>query len=720
MPGRQPLLDASASTNATGAAAGPLRLSWPSLVGMALLLALLALAAVQWRQFTLLRETQPAGPTALDHGAASDNSVSIEVQGADDDTLQLRLRNQQLEQRVRVVGAQNRLGLTLTALTALLTLAFAALALRQVRLLRERRGELEALVHRLHQARTDAEAASQAKSAFLANMSHDIRTPFHGLMGMLSLLREAGLTPRQIDHLRTATESADHLLALLNDILDVSQLESGHLSLTPAPVTVRSLLRDVEALMRPQATAKEIALHLDADPAVPERVLLDATRVKQIVFNLLANAIQFSERGAVMLDVRCHPAGERPSDGAPGAAAQTPAAQLVFIVTDTGIGMDEATRSRLFSRFMQGDSSRLRRHGGTGLGLEISRNLARLMGGDITVHSRLGEGSRFTFWMPLQALPDLPNMADVADVADMRHTAQHAGGSPRSLRVLVAEDHPVNRNYMAALLEGMGHRAHFTADGEEAVQAARLHRFDLILMDLHMPVLDGVGATLVIRGLTDARRSTVPIVALTADATAEMKDRCRVAGMNDFLTKPVSPPVLASCLRRLFGSLDGAEEVAGALHGPPAPSLSSNAAAAAGSLLVDVSAMALALQAIPARHLQGLITSFLDQGPEMVQRLRGAVRDAQLQDLRVHAHAAKGAALNLGLTGLAQTAQALQDGAAHLPAHQIARLVQQFEVQLPMTRLAAQTALEQAVREASTPPLSHAADPAAASLAPTR
>jgi CheY-like chemotaxis protein len=450
----------------------------------------------------------------------------------------------------------------------------------------------------------------------------------------------------------------------------------------------------VEALMRPQAAAKDLALHLDADPAVPERVLLDATRVKQIVFNLLSNAIKFSDHGAVVLDVRCF--HTPPGAAAGGGAAPGPVSQLEFIVSDTGIGMDEATQTQLFSRFMQGDSSRLRRHGGTGLGLEISRNLARLMGGDITVRSRLGEGSRFTFWMPLQALPDL------ADVSPPVATA--GSGTPRSLRVLVAEDHPVNRNYMAALLEGMGHRAHFTANGEEAVEAARVQRFDLILMDLHMPVLDGVGATQAIRSLTDPRRSTVPIVALTADAFAETRDRCLVAGMNDFLTKPVSPPVLATCLRRLFGS------AAGAASGPPVPAALDGGLADAGSTLVDAAALALTLQAIPAPRLKALITSFLDQGPETVQRLRAAVRDAQLLDLRVHAHAAKGAALNLGLTGLARTAQALQDGAAHLPAHEIARLVQHFEAQVPATRLAVQAALEQAAGQTGAPTPSAAPD----------
>jgi two-component system, sensor histidine kinase len=564
------------------------------------------------------------------------------------------------EERTQAVRSQNQLGLALTVFLSVLTFAFAVVALRHVRQLRERRLVLEELATNLRVARREAETASEAKSVFLANISHEIRTPFHGLMGMLSLLRETGLTARQIDYLRTATESADHLLAILNDILDMSQLESGRMTLSPAPVELRTLLRDVEALMRPQANAKQLALHIDADPAVPERILADATRVKQVMFNLLSNAIKFSEHGAVVLDVRL----KSDVHGKP---------LLEFAVTDTGIGMDDATLANLFNRFVQGDNSRSRRHGGTGLGLEISRNLARLMGGDITVRSKLGEGSCFSFQMPLAVLHDKRS-------PEPRALATHEGGQ-RMLDVLVAEDHPVNRQYLAALLENLGHRAHFTANGEEAVRAARGRRFDLVLMDLHMPVLDGVGATRAIRALPDAAAATVPIVALTADAFPETRERCLVAGMNDFLTKPVSPQKLATSLRRLFGAGAGA----GSSEPLPAQPVQHHGQAP----LVDDKAVAATLQAMPPERLGRMIDEFLSQGPQTVQRLRIAMRDAQPLELRVNAHAAKGAALNLGLGALAATAEALQEGAAHLPAHEIARLVQRYEEQLVATRAAA-------------------------------
>jgi two-component system, sensor histidine kinase len=609
-------------------------------------------------------ETEPT-PAFL-----ADRWPALEALGAPFHALSLGTAHrvaEQMQERNEAVRAQNRLGVSLTVFMSVLTLAFAYIALRQLRQLRQRRVVLEELAANLGQARREAESASQAKSAFLANISHEIRTPFHGLMGMLSLLRETGLAPKQIDYLRTATESADHLLAILNDILDMSQLESGRLTLNPAPVDLRALLRDVEALMRPQASAKHLALHIDIDPGVPERVTADATRLKQILFNLLANAIKFSDQGVVLLHLRPRPA-----------AATEP--ELEFAVVDTGIGMDEATVARLFNRFAQGDNSRSRRHGGTGLGLEISRNLARLMHGDITVTSKPGEGSRFVLRLPLQAALDAA-------------VGPAGGGQPapqpgRALRVLVAEDHPVNRQYLAALLDNLGHRAHFCANGQEAVAAARDGSFDLVLMDLHMPLLDGVDATRAIRSLPSAMRSTVPIVAMTADGFAETRERCLVAGMNDFLTKPVSPQKLATLLRQLFGS--GRDAAASDPAQPPRAGRSTHPAGQPP--LLDEAAIESALAAMPRDKLGAMIAAFLDQGPQTVQHLRAAVRDAQPLELRVNAHAAKGAALNLGLAALAHTAQALQEGAAHLPAHEIARLVQHYEDLLVRTRRAAEQA----------------------------
>jgi len=573
----------------------------------------------------------------------------------------------ELTQRHLTLRQYTQLTIALTAFLSLLVLVFAALALRQMRQLDQRRQALESLAEELRLARADADAANQAKSAFLANMSHEIRTPFQGLLGMLSVLRESGLTARQIDLLRTATESADHLLAIVNDLLDISQLEAGRLTLMPVTVELRTLLQEVEALMRPQAAAKQLALHLDADPSVPEHVVLDPTRVKQILFNLLSNAIKYSERGTVVLDIR-----PRHADLGD---------ELEFVVTDTGVGMGEATIERLFQRFSRADEDAgAAPPPGTGLGLEISRNLARLMGGDIEVTSRRGEGSRFTFRMPLQRAEKPPAPPPMPP---------GAGPAAQPLHVLVAEDHATNRQVLAALLESMGHRTHFVADGDEAVAAVRAQRFDLVLMDLHMPGSDGIAATRAIRALPERRAATVPIVALTADAYADTRERCLVAGMNDFLTKPVRRDNLGAVLRQLFGAASGAAPAGG---GEPLRSPLGEPAEGRTAPLIDAATVASALQVLSTERFGSLVREFLDQAPATVARLRAAVRDAQPLELRVHAHAARGAALNLGLTALASTAEGLQNGATHLPAHEIARLVQRFEDLLPLTRTAAQQA----------------------------
>lgn len=567
------------------------------------------------------------------------------------------------DERHQDVRQLSRLGITMTAVLFVLMAAFALLAVRQMRQLRDRRQAIEDLAKGLQQARQAADAANQAKSVFLAHMSHGIRTPFQGLLGMLSLLRESGLSARQAEHLRIATESADHLLDILNDILDLSQLESGGLTLSPAPTDPRALLSQVEAVMRPQAAAKSLRLHVDTEPTVPERVLLDATRVKQVLYNLLSNAIKFSDRGTVAVDLRVPP-GPRPV--------------LRFVVTDTGMGMDQATVTQLFGDPDGAVAPAPRRSAnGAGLGLEISRNLVKLMAGALEVESVTGEGSVFRFDLPLQALPAEPTKPE----------ARPATCAPaRALSVLVAEDHAVNRQYLAALLEGFHHRAHFVGSGREAVQAVREQSFDIVLMDLHMPDLDGVAAAREIRALPNAAMATVPIIALTADAFPQTRERCLLAGMNDFLPKPVSPEDLAAALRRLFGH----DAVVAAVQPPSDPSIPPPQEQ--GDNLIDMAAIDAALRGIPRARLATLIDEFLDQGPRTVARMRTAVREGQALELRVHAHAVCGAALNLGLTAIAHTAQTLHEGAAYLPAHEIARLVQSFEDLIPRTREAASQA----------------------------
>lgn len=427
-------------------------------------------------------------------------------------------------QHYNTVRDQGRIGLLLTVLLSATSVGFALLALTLWRRELERRRELESLASDLRVARHKAEDASVAKSAFLANMSHELRTPFQGLLGMLQLLDTETLTDEQRRQLRVARESGGHLLDILNDVLDAARLEAGTLGLHEIAVSPAELAADVQALMSPTAQDKGLALTTRVDPALPSRLLLDGTRVRQVLFNLLSNAIKFTDHGSVSLDIRADERG------------------LCMAVVDTGIGMDAATLARLFQRFSQGDNSTSRRHGGAGLGLEISRSLARLMGGDIEVQSSPAHGSRFELRLPLRAAP-------AALAAEVPAVPAAAPSALRSLRLLVAEDNEVNCEVLAAMIAQLGHRAQFAHDGRAAVLAVQDGDFDLVLMDLHMPELDGMAATRAIRALP-GHKATLPIIALTADAYNETRGRCFDAGMNGFLSKPVTLDALAQAVAR--------------------------------------------------------------------------------------------------------------------------------------------------------------------------
>ena len=523
--------------------------------------------------------------------------------------------------RNTAVRQQNRIALGLALFQALLTIVFAVIVVRQLHALEVRSHALEQLAHRLQSARNDAEAASRTKTAFLANMSHELRTPFQGVLGMLALLRHGPLTPRQSAQLRTATESANHLLGLLNDVLDASTLEGGHLRLFPQPTSLARLLDEVESVMSSSAHDKGLELKVIRAADVPDTVEVDAKRLKQILFNLMSNAVKFTDRGCVTLKI-----------GADGGTQLRPL--VLFEVSDTGIGMDRATIGRLFQRFSQGDDSTSRRFGGTGLGLEISRSIAELMGGDIDVVSTPGSGSRFTLRVVLPArAPEAPPAP--APMLQLSHTP--------ALRVLVVDDHPVNRDYMHALLTHFGHTVTLRTNGREAVDTVTDGSFDIVLMDLHMPLMDGFDATRAIRMLP-APAGRVPIVALTADAFPETREAAKRVGMNDFLAKPVQPLDLADCLARFF-----------AAPTPPAPTPPDPTA------WIDASRADVAFSALaPGLHSKVLACFFDDGESGAVGTLLSCLASTDHTRVRAAAHSVRGAALNLGLTRLAETMQAIE------------------------------------------------------------
>ena len=442
-----------------------------------------------------------------------------------------------LERQSHTMGQQNELIIWLTiAQLVLLTLASGALVVRQKRLESERLA-LETMTQDLREAHLRAETASRSKSQFLANMSHELRTPFNGLMGMLGLLQGTSPSPQQLDYIQTAQASASHLLTLLNDILDLSALETGKLTLKPGVVRIPRLLSEVNALMQPLAKEKglEFQTHLPTSPL--PTVFADETRLKQILFNLVSNAIKFTDAGSVRLTV-----SER------SRSAQT--LEIVFNVQDTGIGMDSKVLERLFQRFYQVEDSSTRRYGGTGLGLEISQSLARMMQGDITVTSALHVGSTFTATLNLpihEADPEpMPEPVTAVDATRVLPAAAQHSDVPR---VLVVEDHPINQKLVGVLLGRMACQVSFCENGQLAVDQVRQVPFDLILMDVNMPVMDGLAATRAIRSLPGPASRT-PIVVVTADVMNEAREKSMAAGANDFITKPLQLEQLREVVRR--------------------------------------------------------------------------------------------------------------------------------------------------------------------------
>jgi len=444
-----------------------------------------------------------------------------------------------LESQEKTMLRQNNqiIWLTLAQLIFLLTAA-GALALRQRKQEKERQA-LEDLTHELREAHFRAEAANRGKSQFLANMSHELRTPFNGMLGMLGLLENTTVTPTQADYIKTAKSSANHLLTLLNDILDVSALEAGKMTLKPEPVQLGSLLNEVDALMRPQATDKGLKFSIVSQAELPHWVLADATRLKQILFNLISNAIKFTEHGSVSVTI----VPRQRTDGNIG---------LAFLIKDTGIGMDDHVLSKLFQRFFQVDGGLARKFGGTGLGLEISQTLARLMGGAIEVESTQGKGSLFTLHLPFTLCPAPPTAAPAP--------APQAAAAA-ALRVMVVEDHPVNRKFVGILLEKMGCEVTFCENGQLGVEAAERSMFDLILMDVHMPVMDGLTATRTIRAM-QGPISQVPIIVLSADVMNEAKDKALAAGVNDFVSKPVQAAQLQAVMQKCLAPTAAATQTA--------------------------------------------------------------------------------------------------------------------------------------------------------------
>ncbi len=402
-----------------------------------------------------------------------------------------------------------------------------------------------------------AEAANQSKSLFLANMSHEIRTPLNGIMGFLRLLAKTELTPIQREYLDTTEVSAKVLMTVINDILDFSKIEAGKVSLEQIDIELKSLIREIISLHSANARNKGLDLSFEYDNKVPAHLLGDPARISQVLSNLLGNAIKFTRQGGILIK----------------AALKEESASDVLVqvsVKDSGIGISAEQQTRLFQSFSQADVSTTRKYGGTGLGLVISKALVELMGGEISVASQVGHGTIFTFTlrMPKQPCPRSPLSSEpvtaAQDASAFQLQSKRTGGK---LSVLIVDDNEINRKLVKILVEQLGATSELAENGAQALDAYHRKTYDLILMDVHMPVMDGMEATARIRELEKNSKRHTPIIALTANALRGDRERYLSAGMDEYLSKPINEMALRNVLVKLGLAVSPVPSATGATDG---------------------------------------------------------------------------------------------------------------------------------------------------------
>lgn len=507
---------------------------------------------------------------------------------------------------------------------------------------------MQSSLARADAARRQAELADRAKSAFLATVSHEIRTPLHGVVGGLSLLEDTGVADAQRDVLDIVLQSGDSLLQLVDAILDISRIEAGEVALLSAPCGIARIVDSVIAVNSARARRRDLELHATIDADVPRVVVVDSARLEQVLNNLVSNGLKFTARGGVQLHVRCAAGDTNDESDAPSDAGGARRQALQFVVSDSGDGVPAELRERIFAPFVQADSGTARNHGGAGLGLAISRQVARAMGGDITLVDTAKPGS--TFMLSLQ-------LAVGEDALPQEPTAQTDAEAALHGRVLVVDDNAVNADVVARLLTAIGVQSDVATSGAQALRRVASRRYDVVLMDCEMPEMDGFETTR--RLLAAAGTDAPPVVALTAHRAEEVGAQCTDAGMIDVWNKPLTLRTLRRALARYLGPIAEAGADASRPNDPHAANQVDSAGPDAPALLIDTSLLK-QLQSDTAQQSPGFVTRLIEvfakSARRDVQAVTAASAAADLGAIAFATHRLKGSAGNLGATQLSDHA----------------------------------------------------------------